>query len=347
MSVVLLSACVAVFEIISFYLIGRMIPVRTPDGGRSAAETVCAGFIVESAAMEILVFFMKWGGASLTAFLFLWAGILSVMLAIPVFMFSRRAWEAGEMRGGTPRLLLPELVVFITAVASSVYAAIFPAVGSGAVTIERIVSDISSDTLGLYSASGVRLTAIPSAELLTGFYARGTFLSMLTGLSPDAVCNYVGVIITVFLAVLAIYRALVRLLSGQRRKAAVLVIIYIGLNLFIRIPGAEKYMIFESGFSGYAVAVNVLIPILFITAHAISLFPDDTAPYVLLFLFGISAPSWCTASIFAAPFAMALFVIAAALKARRAVPLAHLFLSMIIPSAALLLAAAVPMITVS
>ena len=169
----LMAALLAAVEIICFFLIGGLIPLRTKTGSRSAAETVCAGFVLYLAALELFALLFTWNAASLTTFVCVWAGCTSVLLTLS-FVFGLEHLMRNLRRAAAhPGIGAPELVVLLTAVVSSAYAALFPAAVRGSRTAANIIADIASDTLGLYPpGSAERLTAFVPAELLARFSAQ-------------------------------------------------------------------------------------------------------------------------------------------------------------------------------
>lgn len=345
MSPVTQAVLVIAGELLIYFIMGGILPFAAKGEKKSFAETVCAGYVVTAAFFEIVSLICMRRRMPLTTFSNLWAVLLSVCLSSSLVLNFSSIFRGTSSASGGVRFHFSTFLCILACCGLTCLIVILPSPGDPYQIIAQMTADLYSDTIGIcIPGSGAKAAALPVSTFFTRYAGFDLFICKLTGMHPMAAMKTVRSAVTCLVGCMAVYRVFCRVFEENAAKASFSTILVCAAGLFFRTPFTPQGVLFSEGWSGNAALGWVLIPILILTAAAMTEHPDNLRLVFLLVLSGAAAVSFSTMAYVVWPAAMAAFVIPAALAARKPVLLLAVPAAAVIPVAAMFVYLNLPLI---
>ena len=338
MSLYFRTGLAAVVELMVLFLIGGLAPFSEKSGKQSISETLCGGFLIYYALLEITVLPLTMARVSLYVILCIWAAELAVLCASSVVLHYRGFFRELSVHAKRYRFAAVELALIIIAAAAAVVSVMLPSGRDISGTIAQMTTDIYHDSAGLINGFfGEVLTSVPTSGLLNRFHVSGEFYAVLFDIPCLTQMKIVQQLLTVILSFLISHRIFFRLTGGKRVPSAIATIMLAAVQFTSRTPYSSADQLLRTGWTGNGIMTGVLLPSVLLLLLALYDDPDRRQLHVLGMCAGIAAVSLSRTSIYLFPLALTAGIIPLVLSRREPGLIMHALLWMVIPVSAVVL----------
>ncbi|MDO4620321.1 MAG: DUF6077 domain-containing protein [Lachnospiraceae bacterium] len=332
MSVYLRIGAAALTELLLFFIIGGLFPVRQEDGGLSVTETMCGGFLIEYSCLEAAALLCTYLAIPLSYSCFIWAGVIGLLCAASLVLRSREnlaalrkrlhfskntAWFALLLIGGAGFVVLSVLL-------------------SGGVDTTGIIAQMNTD---LYEQSlsladgrnGDLLQTMTTGAFLNRYYVGGEFFALLFNITALTQMKMIQQGITTLFFVMISSRIFGRLYDGRAGLTVLSVYLLMLLTLLTRTPYSTSTLILDTGWTGNAILLGILLPTILLMLLKLYEKPESRRLFLLFMCSGICAVSLSETALLLVPLVLTAGTLPIAVMKKAPALLLHLVLWVTFP----------------
>lgn len=335
MSLYFRTGLAAVVELMVLFLVGGLAPFGSRSGKQSVSETLCAGFVIYYAMLEVTVLPLAWAGVSLYVIFCIWAGELSLMCAISVVLHFRGFFAEVGAHARKYRFAAVEFLLVLAGAGAVFLAVLIPSGRDVSGTIAQMTTDLYHDSAGLVGGLyGETLTSCPMPVMLSRYHIGAEFYCALFEIPCLTQMKLVQQGINVLLSLLIAHRIFYRLTGEKRVPSAIGAIFYIVLLFTSRTSFSSAGVLVDSAWTGNGMLVGILLPGLLLILLGLYEEPDRQQLHVLGMCAGVAAVSLSRTSIYLFPIALCAGIIPLVISKREPGLIMHALLWMVLPLSA-------------
>ena len=305
MTQMVVTAAAVMAELLVLFLTGGVMPFAAGDEKKSAAETICAGFVVTHAITEIVSLVALYMHFTLTKYVYVLAGALCFAAALSVVVNFSSVFRGTSVFSGGIGFRFSAFIALLVAAGCAALVIILPGAGDPGHVIARVAKDVYTDTFGVYVPGTGEKAAFTIANMHVRYYGLDELIVRLTGLHPMTEMKIVRSVVTHIVSSLIIYRVFYRLFDSNTIRASFAAILTYAAGLLFRTPYTPQGLLYGAGWTGEAAIACVMIPFVLLLAQALYDRPGNIRLWLLAVLAGIASVSFTESSLLIIPCAMA------------------------------------------